>query len=286
MSIKGFFYTLLAYITMGKRISLTDLKPDDSDHNANQKKYSSSRPDSLLEAERIVPLYKRLGAELIGTFALVFAAVGSDISNTLGGNELGKLAVAAAPGLVIMAMIYGLDKISGAYFNPAISIGFTISKHLKLKDLPLYIIVQIIGSVVASVVVLLTIGSSGNTGLTLPNENVSWQQAFLLEVILTFLLMMVSISLKEDKDIGYKNFGGIAIGGTIILADFIGMQISGASMNPARSFGPALVFGNLAYNWIYWIAPIMGSVIAVYAFKIIKSDPFYKHTNEIHRSQK
>ena len=104
-----------------------------------------------LEAERIVPLYKRLGAELIGTFGLVFAAVGSDISNTIGNNELGKFAVAVAPGLIIMAMIYGLDKISGAYFNPAISTGFTISKHLKLRDLPLYILVQIFGSIIASV---------------------------------------------------------------------------------------------------------------------------------------
>jgi aquaporin Z len=227
-----------------------------------------------------------LGAELIGTFALVFAAVGSDISNSLGGGELGKLAVAAAPGLVIMAMIYGLDKISGAYFNPAISIGFTISKHLKLKDLPLYIIVQLIGSIIASIIVLFAIGSSGNVGLTLPNENVKWYQAFLIEVVLTFLLMLVSISLKEDKDIGYKNFGGIAIGGTIIIADIIGMQISGASLNPARSFGPALVFGNLTYNWIYWLAPIVGSIIAVYSFKVIKSDPFYKHSREILNREK
>lgn len=260
---------------------MPEQKPDHSDSRANQKKHPTGRPDSLLEAERIVPLYKRLGAELIGTFALVFAAVGSDISNALGGNEIGKLAVAASPGLIIMAMIYGLDKISGAYFNPAVSIGFTISKHLKLKDLPLYIVVQIIGSIIASIVVLLAIGSSGNTGLTLPGENVSWHQAFVLEVVLTFLLMLVSISLKEDKDIGYKNFGGIAIGGTIILADIIGMQISGASMNPARSFGPALVFGNLNYSWIYLIAPIIGSLMAVYSFKIIKSDPFYKHSREI-----
>jgi aquaporin Z len=161
-----------------------------------------------------------------------------------------------------------------------------ISKHLKLKDPPLYIIVQIIGSIIASIIVLFAIGSSGNAGLTLPNENVKWYQAFLIEVILTFLLMLVSISLKEDKDIGYKNFGGIAIGGTIIIADIIGMQISGASMNPARSFGPALVFGNLTYNWIYWLAPIVGSIIAVYSFKVIKSDPFYKHSRDILNREK
>ena len=92
----------------------------------------------------------------------------------------------ASPGLIIMAMIYGLDKISGAYFNPAISTGFTISKHLKLRDLPLYILVQIFGSIIASLTVLLVIGQSGNSGLTLPHEDVTWYRAFILEIVLTF----------------------------------------------------------------------------------------------------
>jgi MIP family channel proteins len=245
-------------------------------------------PTSSKDVERIVPLYKRLGAEIIGTFALVFAAVGSDISDKLGGHELGRFAVTAVPGLVIMAMIYGLDKISGAYFNPAVSIGFTISKHLKVRDLPLYILVQIIGSIIASLVVIIAIGQAGYSGLTLPGKvsGGGWYQAFILEIVLTFLLMIVSISMKEDKDPGYKNFGGIAIGGIIILADIIGMQISGASMNPARSFGPALVAGNLSYNWIYWVAPIIGSLIAIYSFKVIKSSPFYKHDMEIDKPSK
>lgn len=225
--------------------------------------------NNSIEAEKVVPLYKRLGAELIGTFALVFAAAGSDISDALGGHVLGKFAVAAVPGLVIMAMIYGLDKISGAYFNPAISIGFTITRHLRSKELLFYIIAQISGSIIASLVVHAVIGHSGNSGLTLPLGKGGWLQSFLLEIVLTFFLMITSISLKEE--VGYKNFGGIAIGGTIILADIIGMQISGASMNPARSFGPALIFGNLNYNWIYWIAPIIGAIIAVFAFRVVKS---------------
>jgi MIP family channel proteins len=266
-------------------LKFRERKPKESDKDpylrSNKHTSQPEPPNSLLEAERIVPLYKRLGAEFIGTFALVFAAVGSDISNSLAGNEFGKFAVAAVPGLVIMAMIYGLDKISGAYFNPAVSIGFTISKHLKRKDLLMYIAVQIIGSVIASLVVIAAIGQSGNVGLTLPKGGGGWYHAFVLEVVLTFLLMLVSISLKEDKVTGYKNFGGIAIGATIVLADIIGMSISGASMNPARSFGPAIVFGNLSFNWIYWIAPIIGSLVAVYSFKLVKSNPFYKHSSEI-----
>src|SRR3954453_17238361 len=107
------------------------------------KNHTNKDINNSIEAEKIVPLYKRFGAELIGTFALVFAAAGSDISDALGGHVLGKFAVAAVPGLVIMVMIYGFDRISGAYFNPAISIGFTITRHLRSKELPFYIIAQV-----------------------------------------------------------------------------------------------------------------------------------------------
>jgi aquaporin Z len=257
---------------------------NNGNNNSNSYNDSFSKP-SYIEPEIIVPLHKRLGAELIGTFALVFAAVGSDISDTLYGHALGKLAVAAAPGLVVMVMIYGLDRISGAYFNPAISIGFSISRHLKVKDLPLYILVQIIGSILASAVAIVAIGYSntaaGHAGLTIPLGKGGWPQSFVLEMVLTFFLMFVSISMKEDKDIlGYKKFGGIAIGATIILAGIIGIQVSGASMNPARSFGPALLIAGdgssgLSYNWIYWVAPIIGSILAVYSFKMVKTSEFF-----------
>jgi MIP family channel proteins len=223
------------------------------------------------EPEIVVPLYKRLVAELIGTFALVFAAVGSEISDIeLANHAIGRFAVAAAPALMVMALIYSLDKISGAYFNPAVSLAFAITKHLKFRDLPFYMIVQMIGAILASFIVFTTIGqSNGHIGLTLPPQNDKWFQAFILETVLTFFLMLVSLLMKEE--IGYKAFGGIAIGGVIIVAGIVGMEISGASMNPARSFGPALVAGNLSFTWIYWIAPILGSFIAVFAFKLIKS---------------
>ena len=231
---------------------------------------SAAKPN-IAEPEIVVPLYKRLGAELIGTFALVFAAAGSDVADiVVADHSIGRFAVAAAPALMIMAMIYSLDKISGAYFNPAISLGFTITKHLKLKDLPLYILMQIIGSIFASIIVFTAIGQSdGRIGLTLPLQNDKWFQSFVLEIVLTFFLMLVSLLMKEE--IGYKTFGGIAIGSVITMAGIVGMKISGASMNPARSFGPALIAGNLSFSWIYWIAPIIGSLVAVCAFKLIKS---------------
>jgi MIP family channel proteins len=277
---------------MKRKWRLHKAQSNDDNNNSNLYKIdnnnSSFGKPSYTEPEIIVPLHKRLGAELIGTFALVFAAIGSDISDTLNGHTLGKLAVAAAPGLVVMVMIYGLDRISGAYFNPAISIGFSISRHLKVKDLPLYILVQIIGSILASVVAIVAIGygngAAGHAGLTIPLGKGGWIQSFVLEIVLTFFLMFVSISMKEDKDIlGYKKFGGIAIGATIILAGIIGIQVSGASMNPARSFGPALILASdssgLSYNWIYWLAPIIGSILAVYSFKMVKTSEFFTNNN-------
>jgi MIP family channel proteins len=220
------------------------------------------------EPEHIVPLNKRLIAELIGTFALVFAAVGSDAADVISNHEIGKFAIAVAPGLVVAAMTYAVDKISGAYFNPAITIGFTITGHLKLRELPLYIIVQAVGAMAASAIVFLAIvpPNSENTGLTLPRTG--WLNSFVLELVLTFFLMFIGISLKER--IGYKPFGGIAIGAFIAAAGIIGIPVSGGSMNPARSFGPALVSLNLSYEWIYWIAPIIGAILAVLCFRAIK----------------
>ena len=249
-------------------LKISGRKESSSNNNTDENAAAFAKKISSTEPEIIVPVHKRLGAELIGTFALVFTAVGSDVSDALNGHILGKFAVAVAPGLIIMAMIYGLDRISGAYFNPAISIGFTITRHLRLKDLPLYIIVQVIGSILASFVVFTIIGQNGYSGLTLPLGRGGWFQSFILEIVLTFFLMIVSISMKEE--VGYKTFGGVAIGGIIALAGIVGIQISGASMNPARSFGPALITGNLSFNWIYWVAPIIGSLIAVFAFKVIK----------------
>ena len=165
-------------------------------------------------------------------------------------------------------MTYAVDKISGAYFNPAITIGFTVTGHLKLQELPLYIIVQVVGAMMASAIVFLAIvpPNAENIGLTLPRTG--WLNSFILELVLTFFLMFIGISLKER--IGYKPFGGIAIGAFIAAAGIIGIPVSGGSMNPARSFGPALVSLNLTYEWIYWIAPIIGAILAVLCFRAIK----------------
>jgi len=224
----------------------------------------------LHEAERMIPLSKRIIAEFIGTFVLVFAAVGADAANMISGDELGKLAVLTAPGLALAAMIYSLDKVSGAYFNPAISIGFVITGHLRKQDLPYYIGVQVLAAIVASIAVTAITGPlpKAEVGLTVPHTG--WEGSFLAEVIFTFMLMFAAVSLKED--IGYRAFGGIAIGSLIVALGIIGSPISGGSMNPARSFGPALVAFNLTENWIYWLAPIIGSIIGIFVFRLIKEN--------------
>jgi len=223
------------------------------------------------DAEKVIPLSKRVMAEFIGTFTLVFAAAGADVTDSLSGHELGKMAVLAAPGLALAAMIYAVDKISGAYFNPAISIGFALTGHLRKRDLPFYIAVQVAAAIVASLAVAFAIapyGHSSTSGLTVPHTG--WPASFVMETVFTFILMFIAISLKED--VGYKAFGGIAIGAAIIALGIIGMPVSGASMNPARSFGPALVAGNFSDQWIYWVAPIIGALVAVLAFEMVKDD--------------
>jgi MIP family channel proteins len=226
---------------------------------------------SQRDAEKVVSLPKRVLAEFIGTFMLVFAAAGADVADAVGGHELGRLAVVAAPGFAVAAMIYATDKISGAYFNPAVSIGFVLTGHLKPKDLPFYIAAQVAAAVVAALVVASTIGQSGTAGLTLPHTG--WFQSFAIETVFTFVLMFTGLSLKED--VGYKSFGGIAIGAVLVATGIIGAPVSGASMNPARSFGPALVAWNFSGQWIYWVAPVIGMALAVFSFRAI--EPGKKH---------
>jgi MIP family channel proteins len=221
---------------------------------------------SRRDAEKVVPLPKRVLAEFIGTFMLVFAAAGADVADAVGGHELGRFAVAAAPGFAVAAMIYATDKISGAYFNPATSIGFVLTGHLKLKDLPFYVAAQIVAAIAAALVVAYAIGQSGTAGLTLPHTD--WLQSFAIETVFTFMLMFTGLSLKEE--VGYKAFGGIAIAAVIVATGIIGASVSGASMNPARSFGPALVALNFSDQWIYWVAPLIGMALAVFSFRAIE----------------
>lgn len=208
---------------------------------------------------------KEITAEFLGTFFLVFLGTGAIIVNGLT-ESLTHLGVSLVFGLVVTALIYTFGHISGAHLNPAVTLSFLIYGDISVAKCIKYILAQILGAVLASSTLVFIFGNVANLGATLPKN--SWQQAFVLEFILTFLLVMVIMgSAVHGKAI--KSFAGIAIGATVGLEALFGGPITGASMNPARSIGPALVSGNINHLWIYIIATILGGISATYIYKYI-----------------
>ncbi len=204
-------------------------------------------------------------AEAIGTFILVFAGTGAVMVNKISDGAITHLGISFVFGAVVAALIYGLGHISGAHFNPAVTLAFWASGFFpKSKVLP-YILAQCWGAIAASFILLITLGKVANLGATLPLKD-NWFQSFILEIVLTFILMLVILGSGLDRR-AHIGFAGIAIGLTVGLeAAFMG-PITGASMNPARSLGPALVGGIWQHHWLYWIAPILGAQLAVLVYR-------------------
>lgn len=199
-------------------------------------------------------------SEFIGTFAIVFFGTGAVIVNIQTGGVITHTGISMTFGLVVMSMIYGLGSISGAHMNPAVSVAFAFSGRFQVKQLLPYIVSQIAGGVFASWVLKMLFPASELLGATLPAG--SEMQSFVLEFIFTFFLMLVVISVATgSKEQGL--FAGIAIGSVVALEALFGGPISGASMNPARSLGPAIVSGHLEHLWIYLAGPTAGAVAAV-----------------------
>jgi len=211
--------------------------------------------------------FKKYLAEFFATFAFVFAGTGAIVVDAQTG-ALGHLGIALVFGFTLAVMIYATGHISGGHVNPAVTLGFWFAKKIKGKLVIPYIVSQLLGATLASFLVLNILGNNAGLGVTLPAGGIS--QSFYLEIVMTFFLMFVIISVAADKK-AFNQFGGLAIGTTVALDALFGGPISGASMNPARSFGPALVSGNFGFHWIYWVAPIIGALIAVYAYKLIES---------------
>ena len=211
-------------------------------------------------------------AEMIGTFALVFCGTGAIIINEISNGEITHLGIAMTFGLIVLAMIYALGDVSGAHFNPAVTIGFMVAKRMNLKETTFYIIAQVIGALIASITLKILFPQNQALGATFPSG--SNMQSFLLEIILTFFLFFVIISVSTGaKEKGIS--AGIAIGATVGLEAMFAGKISGASMNPARSLAPAIVSGNIHSLWIYLIAPVIGAILAVYAFYLVKTEINY-----------
>ena len=215
------------------------------------------------------PLSKQLSAEAIGTFCLVFAGTGAMVVNDFSGGAVTHVGIAVSFGLVVMAMIYALGDISGAHFNPAVTLGFVAARRLPLKRAAPFILSQITGGLLASLCLRVLFPGHEFLGATLPAGAVS--QAFAFEVVLTFFLMFVILGVST----GAKEKGitaGLAIGSTVMLAAMFGGPISGASMNPARSIGPAVAADHWSFLWMYILAPIIGALIAVLACRCVREE--------------
>lgn len=205
-------------------------------------------------------------AEFIGTFALVFCGTGAIIIDQQTHGGVTHVGVATTFGLIVMAMIYSLGNISGAHLNPAVTIAFTIAKRFQARQVLPYIISQILGGILASLTLKYLFPENQMLGATMPLA--APMQSFVLEFILTFFLMLVIINVATgSKEQGM--FAGLAIGSTVLLEAMFAGPICGASMNPVRSFAPALVSGHLEHLWIYIVAPISGAALSILVFKIL-----------------
>jgi aquaporin NIP len=214
------------------------------------------------------PLARVLVAELIGTFALVFAGCGAVMVDART-HQLGHVGVAFSFGLVIMFGIYAVGHISGAHFNPAVTFAFALTRHFPWSRAVTYWGAQITGALIAAALLRASLGNIANTGATLPSG--SQGQSFLWELVMSGFLMFVILAVATDtRAVGEA--AAIAIGGTIGLDAMFGGPISGASMNPARSVGPALVSGNLHALWLYIVAPILGTSLGGLAYQFVRGE--------------
>ena len=206
-------------------------------------------------------------AETIGTFGLLFCGTGAIVINQEMNGVISHIGIAITFGLVVMCMIYTFGEISGAHLNPAVTIAFTLAGRFDRKEIFPYIISQSIGAILASFLLKLLFPLNQNLGATLPAG--SALQSFVLELILTYFLMLVILNVSQgSKETGL--FAGIAVGGIILLEALFAGPVCGASMNPIRSIAPALVSGNLHALWIYIAAPILGAALATFTWKAMK----------------
>jgi MIP family channel proteins len=213
-------------------------------------------------------LLRMMAAEAIGTFALVFAGCGA-IMVDVKTHQLGHVGVAISFGLVIMFGIYAVGHVSGAHFNAAVTFAFALTRHFPWRRALAYWAAQFVGAVCAAALLRGSLGNVAHLGATLPSG--SQRQAFLWELVMSAFLMFVILAVATDtRAVGEA--AAIAIGGTIGLDAMFGGPITGASMNPMRSLGPALVSGDLHALWLYILAPIVGTSVGGFAYQFVRGE--------------
>jgi aquaporin NIP len=211
------------------------------------------------------PNLSRLSAESFGTFCLVFAGTGAIVINDQTAGEISHLGIGITFGLIVLAMIYALGEVSGAHLNPAVTLSFWAAKRLKSRYVMPYVLSQVGGALAGSFLLRLLFPAHRTLGSTLPAGPAA--QSFLLEIILTWILMLVILCVSTgSRERGIT--AGIAVGAVVGLEAIFAGPVSGASMNPARSLAPAIVSGDLRYVWLYTAAPILGALLAVFSCRL------------------
>jgi aquaporin NIP len=220
--------------------------------------------------DRSLALWRRAAAEGLAAFALVFAGCGAIVADTKYDGALGSVGISLVFGLIITVMIYATGHLSGAHINPAVTIAFTLTRHFSPRDATAYIAAQLAGATTGALLLLAVwTDKPANLGATVPT--VAAGSAFVYELVLTALLMFVIISVATDaRAVGAA--AAIAIGGTVGLDALFGGAVTGASMNPARSFGPALVSGTWTDLWVYVAGPVVGAALGALAYQLIRGE--------------
>ncbi|HEX5989172.1 MAG TPA: aquaporin [Solirubrobacterales bacterium] len=220
--------------------------------------------------DRRPDLARRAAAEGFGVFALVFAGCGAIVAEATDPGTLGTVGIALTFGLVVMAMVYATGHLSGAHLNPAVTLAFVLTRHLPRAEAAAYLAAQVLGALLAAgLLAAIWPSQPAALGATLPSVGIG--SAFAYEAVLTALLMFVIMAVATDtRAVGAA--AAIAIGGTVGLDALFGGPVTGASMNPARSLGPALVSGELGDLWIYLIAPPLGAALGALAYQLVRGE--------------
>ncbi len=211
-------------------------------------------------------LLRRAGAEALGTYALVTAGCGAIMVDSTTG-ALTHIGVALTFGLIILVMVAATGHLSGAHLNPAVTLAFALTRHFPPREVPAYIAGQVMGAIGGALTLRLFFGTTASIGATLPANSV--MQAFGVEIVLTAVLMFVIMAVATDtRAVG--ELAAVAIGMTVTVDALWGGPVSGASMNPARSFGPVLVAGVWDAHWVYWLGPIIGAIAGALAYQFLR----------------
>jgi aquaporin Z len=211
---------------------------------------------------------RRVAAEAVGTFFLVLIGPGAAMVDAWSGGSLGTTGIALAFGFVVIAMIYALGHLSGAHINPAVTLAFWSVRRFPAVEVIPYVAAQCGGAVAASLALRAALGPVGHMGATLPGISVA--AAFGVEWLLSFALMFVIMAVATDERVA-DGFAPLAVGLTVGFCALMGGPLTGASMNPARSFGPALVGGLWRAHWLYWLAPVSAMIVAALAYDLLRT---------------